>query len=175
MLVLTNLKNENSRPITDKMLSKRFHKYVRFGTLREVVFYSLRHTGATAQMQVSGNDIKAVQANMEPQRRICSCRSMSALLRTSAARLHSGRRKNCSPSSICLLLPEMRTLHRSRNHIHELQFSPFFQSPIEAMTILHLCFFDFSTRFPANVRANFRIKRIRRECENIAFPPDLTP
>ena len=126
MLVLTNLKNENSRPITDKMLSKRFHKYVRFGTLRVVVFYSLRRTGATAQMQVSGNDIKAVQANMEPQRRICSCRSMSALLRTSAARLH-------------------------------------------------LCFFEFSTRFPANVRANFRIKRIRRECENIAFPPDLTP
>ncbi len=55
---------KNGRPITDKMLSKRFHKYVRFGTLREVVFYSLRHTGATAQMQVSGNDIKAVQANM---------------------------------------------------------------------------------------------------------------
>lgn len=55
---------KNGRPITDKLLSKKFHKYVRFCTLRDVVFYSLRHTGATTQMQVSGNDIKAVQANM---------------------------------------------------------------------------------------------------------------
>lgn len=55
---------QNGRPITDKMLSHRFHKYVRFGTIRDVVFYSLRHSGATIQMAVSGNDIKAVQANM---------------------------------------------------------------------------------------------------------------
>ena len=54
----------NGRPVTDKMLSKKFHKIVAFCTLREVVFYSLRHTGATTQMQLSGNDIKAVQANM---------------------------------------------------------------------------------------------------------------
>ena len=55
---------KNGRPVTDKMLSQRFHKYVRFGTIRDVVFYSLRHSGATIQMAVSGNDIKAVQANM---------------------------------------------------------------------------------------------------------------
>lgn len=55
---------KNGRPFTDKMLSRRFHKYVHFGTLRDVVFYSLRHSGATIQMDLSGNDIKAVQANM---------------------------------------------------------------------------------------------------------------
>lgn len=55
---------ENGRPVTTKTLSKRFHKHISFGTMQSVVFRSLRNTGATTQMQVSGNDIKAVQANM---------------------------------------------------------------------------------------------------------------
>ena len=32
--------------------------------MKDVEFYSLRHSGATSQMAVSGNNIKAVQANM---------------------------------------------------------------------------------------------------------------
>lgn len=55
---------DSGRPVTDKILSKRFHKHISFGTMQSVVFRSLRNTGATTQMQVSGNDIKAVQANM---------------------------------------------------------------------------------------------------------------
>lgn len=55
---------ENGRPVTDKVLSRRFHRHITFATMQSVVFRSLRNTGATTQMKVSGNDIKAVQANM---------------------------------------------------------------------------------------------------------------
>lgn len=54
----------NGRPISDKLLSKRFRQYIKFCSLKDVEFYSLRHSGATSQMAVSGNNIKAVQANM---------------------------------------------------------------------------------------------------------------
>ncbi len=54
----------NGRPISDKLLSKRFRQYIKFCSLKDVEFYSLRHSGATSQMTVSGNNIKAVQANL---------------------------------------------------------------------------------------------------------------
>ncbi len=55
---------KNGRPYTDELMTKRFNKYVSFCSLKQVQLYSLRHSGATIQMAVSGNDIKAVQANM---------------------------------------------------------------------------------------------------------------
>ena len=55
---------DNGRPISDKMLTKRFQKYLNITSMKEIEFYSLRHSGATSQMELSGNDIKAVQANM---------------------------------------------------------------------------------------------------------------
>ena len=55
---------DNGRPISDKMLTKRFQKYLDITSMTEIEFYSLRHSGATSQMELSGNDIKAEQANM---------------------------------------------------------------------------------------------------------------
>ncbi len=54
----------NGRPITSNVLTDRFKAYLDISSMKEIEFYSLRHSGATSQMDVSGNDIKAVQENM---------------------------------------------------------------------------------------------------------------
>ena len=54
----------NGRPITSEVLTDRFKAYLNITSMKEIEFYSLRHSGATSQMDLSGNDIKAVQENM---------------------------------------------------------------------------------------------------------------
>ncbi|MBP0974225.1 MAG: site-specific integrase [Oscillospiraceae bacterium] len=51
------------RPITHEMVAKRWKKFLGTTELREVGFYSLRHSGATAKLRAS-HDIKAVQGDM---------------------------------------------------------------------------------------------------------------
>lgn len=55
---------DNGRPITSELLVKRFKAYLDINSMKEIEFYSLRHSGATSQMDLSGHDIKAVQENM---------------------------------------------------------------------------------------------------------------
>lgn len=55
---------QNGRPISDEMITKRFKRFINSATLRKVDLYSLRHSGATAKMEASGNDLKAVQGDM---------------------------------------------------------------------------------------------------------------
>ena len=55
---------KNGRPISDEMITKRFKRFINSATLRKVDLYSLRHSGATAKMEASGNDLKAVQGDM---------------------------------------------------------------------------------------------------------------
>lgn len=55
---------KNGRPISDEMITKRFKRFIKSATLRKVDLYSLRHSGATAKMETSGNDLKAVQGDM---------------------------------------------------------------------------------------------------------------
>ena len=55
---------KNGRPISDEMITKRFKRFIKNATLRKVDLYSLRHSGATAKMAASGNDLKAVQGDM---------------------------------------------------------------------------------------------------------------
>jgi integrase len=54
---------ENGRPVTNEMVSNRWKAFLSEHNLREVSFYSLRHSGATAKLRAS-HDIKAVQGDM---------------------------------------------------------------------------------------------------------------
>lgn len=49
----------NGRSITGEVLTDRFKAYLDITSMKKIEFYSLRHSGATSQMDVSGNDIKA--------------------------------------------------------------------------------------------------------------------
>lgn len=57
------LAQENGRPYTHGMVSKKFKRFCKENNFPEVDFYSLRHTGATAKYRISKN-IKAVQRDM---------------------------------------------------------------------------------------------------------------
>jgi len=54
---------DNGNPYEGNHLSKRFSRFVRKNNLREVVFYSLRHSSATEKLRET-HDVKSVQGDL---------------------------------------------------------------------------------------------------------------